>query len=148
MILMSAISDIRHRHLLFRYRKCSDINLRVHSDIRYLQKNFTPTGFEPAPLKTITERCTIYLLYNTSTCTAISDTGYRTILYFISDIMSDIALSVRCRRFRYQAQSDIADHGYRTKCPPMIITTLEGRGHFFVNGQYLARLSKEPVFLV
>jgi hypothetical protein len=33
--------------------------------------------------------------------------------------MSDSALSVRYRRFRYQAQSDIADHGYRTKCPPM-----------------------------
>ncbi len=33
--------------------------------------------------------------------------------------MSDSALSVRYRKFRYQAQSDIADHGYRTKCPPM-----------------------------
>jgi hypothetical protein len=25
--------------------------------------------------------------------------------------------------FRYQAQSDIADHGYRTECPPMLVTT-------------------------
>jgi hypothetical protein len=33
--------------------------------------------------------------------------------------MSDSALSVRYRKFRYQAQSDIDDHGYRTKCPPM-----------------------------
>jgi hypothetical protein len=33
--------------------------------------------------------------------------------------MSDSALSVRYQKFRYQAQSDIADHGYRTKCPPM-----------------------------
>jgi hypothetical protein len=40
----------------------------------------------------------------------------------ISDIMSDSALSVRYRKFRYQAQSDIADHGYRTKCPPMILS--------------------------
>ncbi len=33
--------------------------------------------------------------------------------------MSDSALSVRYRKIQYQAQSDIADHGYRTKCPPM-----------------------------
>jgi hypothetical protein len=33
--------------------------------------------------------------------------------------MSDSTLSVRYRKFRYQAQSDIADHGCRTKCPPM-----------------------------
>ncbi len=35
--------------------------------------------------------------------------------------MSDSALSVRYRKFRYQDQSGIADHGYRTKCPPMQI---------------------------
>jgi hypothetical protein len=39
--------------------------------------------------------------------------------------MSDSALLVRYRKFRYQAQSDIADHGYHTKCPPMVVTTLE-----------------------
>ncbi len=33
--------------------------------------------------------------------------------------MSDSALSVRFRRFRYQAQSDIADHRYCTKWPPL-----------------------------
>ncbi len=33
--------------------------------------------------------------------------------------MLDSTLSVRYRKLRYQAQSDIADHGYRTKCPPM-----------------------------
>ncbi len=33
--------------------------------------------------------------------------------------MSDSALSVQYRKFRYQAQSHIADHGYWTKCPPM-----------------------------
>jgi hypothetical protein len=33
--------------------------------------------------------------------------------------MSDSALSIRYQRFRYPAQSDITDHGYRTKCPPM-----------------------------
>ncbi len=36
--------------------------------------------------------------------------------------MSDSTLSVRYRKFRYQAQSDIADHGYRTKCPPMPVS--------------------------
>ncbi len=35
--------------------------------------------------------------------------------------MSESILSVWYRKFRYQAQSDIADHGYRTKCPPMIV---------------------------
>ncbi len=39
--------------------------------------------------------------------------------------MSESALSVRYRRFRYQAQSDIADHGYRTKCPPMPATSVK-----------------------
>ncbi len=29
--------------------------------------------------------------------------------------------SARYGKFRYQAQSDIADHGYRTKCPPMYV---------------------------
>ncbi len=33
--------------------------------------------------------------------------------------MSDSALSVRYQKFRYQAQSDIADHGYPTKGSPM-----------------------------
>jgi hypothetical protein len=49
-ILMSAISDIRHRHLLFRYRKkicrsfryqkSSNIDIWVHFDIRYLKSTF------------------------------------------------------------------------------------------------------------
>jgi hypothetical protein len=36
--------------------------------------------------------------------------------------MSDSALSVQYWMFQYQAQSDIADHGYGTNCPPMTIT--------------------------
>jgi hypothetical protein len=50
-ILMSAISDIDICYsdignkyvglkLSFRYRKCSDIDIRVHSDIRHSQKNY------------------------------------------------------------------------------------------------------------
>jgi hypothetical protein len=50
----------------------------------------------------------------------ISDIRYNFIP--ISDIMSDSTLSVRYLKFGYQAQSDIADHGYRTKCPPMDIS--------------------------
>jgi hypothetical protein len=48
----------------------------------------------------------------------MSDIGYRIKLYLMSDIMSDSALTYR--RFRYHAQSNIADHGYRNKCPPML----------------------------
>ncbi len=35
--------------------------------------------------------------------------------------MSDCALSLRYRKFQYEAQSIIADHEYRNKCPPMFI---------------------------
>ncbi len=42
--------------------------------------------------------------------------------------MSDSAFSVRYRGLRYQAQSDITDHGYRTKCPPMIVCHVNHRG--------------------
>jgi hypothetical protein len=44
--------------------------------------------------------------------------------------MPDSALSVRYRRFRYQAQSDIADHGYRTKCPPMCFNSFRRKMWF------------------
>ncbi len=56
------------------------------------------------------------------------DVGYRIKLYSDTDIMMDSALSVRYRMFQYQAQSDIADHGYRVKCPPMIIGPLRCLG--------------------
>jgi hypothetical protein len=36
--------------------------------------------------------------------------------------MLDSALSVRNWKFRYQAQSEIANHGYRTKCQPLDTT--------------------------
>ncbi len=51
----------------------------------------------------------------------MSDIGYRTKVY--SDIRYNVALhsSVRYRTFRYQTQSDIADHKYRTECPPMAV---------------------------
>ncbi len=45
------------------------------------------------------------------------DAGYNFIP--IHDIISYLALSIRYRCFRYQSQSDIADHGYRTKWPPI-----------------------------
>ncbi len=44
--------------------------------------------------------------------------------------MTDSALSVRYRKFQYQAQSDIADHGYRTKCPPMQFISYDPACHF------------------
>jgi hypothetical protein len=81
-------------------------------------KNLSSRRFEPAPLAMVSEHYNIMLL-----CLYIqigmSDIGYWIKLNSISDIMWDSALSVRYRKFRYQAQSDIADHRYRTKCPPM-----------------------------
>jgi hypothetical protein len=55
--------------------------------------------------------------------------------------MSDAALSVLYRRFRYQAQSDIADHGYRTKYPPMLISLDAYRT--LLNGDFLKKYTKQ-----
>ncbi len=105
----------------FRYRKCSDIDITVHSDIRHWRKKNTSTcRSEPMTLRITWERYTFKLLWLYIKL-GMSDKGYRIKLYSDIDIMSDSTLSVRYRRFRYQAQSDIADHGYRTKCPPMVI---------------------------
>jgi hypothetical protein len=136
-ISMSAISDIRYRHLLFRYRrqicrtektsfryrKCSDINIRVHSDIQHWRKKNIPLcSFETAPPGMISERFNTKLLWlpGLTKISKMSDIGYKIIP--ISYIMLDSALSVRYQKFWYQAQSDIADHGYRTKCPPKCTT--------------------------
>ncbi len=43
----------------------------------------------------------------------------------ISDIISDPLFSVRYRKLWYQAQSDIADHGYRSKCTPLNVYTVQ-----------------------
>ncbi len=40
----------------------------------------------------------------------------------IPDKCRTLRSSVHYQTFRYQAQSDIADHGYRTECPPMVLT--------------------------
>jgi hypothetical protein len=120
------IGDIRHRHLLFRYRKKICRTENCYSDIGRVpistsesipisdiqQISITSAGFEP---KTLVFSATV-LIYE------FLDVGYR-----ISDkslfrypIKCRTPLSsVRYRKFRYQAQSDIADHGQRRKCPPM-----------------------------
>jgi hypothetical protein len=129
------VGDIRHRHLLFRYRREICRTENRHSDIGSVpistsklipisdieEKNISSCRIEPTSLGTASER------YNTKllclfVCIEMSDIRYRISdkkFIPISDIISDSALSVRYRKFRYQAQSDIADHGYRTKCPPM-----------------------------
>ncbi len=102
---------------LFRYQ--------YQSSFRYptmKKKNITPCRFKPAPIGMVSEHYKTKLLW-LSGYIGMSDFGYRIKLYSDIDIMSDSALSVWYRKFRYQAQSDIADHGYRTKCPPMIITS-------------------------
>ncbi len=129
---MSAISNIRHRHLLFRYRRQICRTEKRHSDIGSVPISTS----EFIPISDIEEKKNFILQIRTrehceaSTITLsycdslwrivcqISDIGQNFIP--ISDIMSDSALSVWYRKFRYQAQSNIADHGYRTKCPPMI----------------------------
>ncbi len=72
-------------------------------------------------LGTVSKLYNINLLW-LSVSLGMSDIGY--LINFCSDIMSDSALSVRYRKFRYQAQSDSADHGYQTKCPPVDICRL------------------------
>ncbi len=50
----------------------------------------------------------------------MSDIGYQTKVYY--DIRYNVrlcALQSDIGRFRYQAQYNIADHGYWTECPPM-----------------------------
>ncbi len=96
---------------VFRYRH--------QSSFRYptlKKKIISPQRFEPAPLGMVSEHYITALLY-LSVRLRMSDIGQKFIP--ISNIMLDSALSVRYRKFRYQAQSDIADHGFRTKCPPM-----------------------------
>jgi hypothetical protein len=76
-----------------------------------------PAGFESTPLEAVGECYSTQLQYF-SIIRRMSDIAYR--IKFYSNMMSASALSVRYRRFRYQAQSDIADHEYRTKCPPLL----------------------------
>jgi hypothetical protein len=88
------------------------------SDIK--EKIIPSGGFEPAPIEKIRVRYTSQL----RSCLKylgcwISGLGQNSML--------DSALSVR-----YQAQSDIADHGYWTKWPPM-----DGRGNL-LNSAYCA----------
>jgi hypothetical protein len=93
---ISAISDIQHRHLLFRYRTKICRTENCHSDIGRvpistsvsipisdIQKILiTSAGFEP---KTLVFSATV-LIYE------FLDVGYRIKVYSISDIMSDSAL--------------------------------------------------------
>ncbi len=129
---MSAISDIRHRHLLFQYRREICRTEKRHSDIGSVlistsefipisdieEKKFPPCEFEPAHLLKISKRYTTVLLC-LSVLLRMSDIWHQKKCIPISDIMSDSALSVRYQKFRYQTPSVISDHGYRTKCPPM-----------------------------
>ncbi len=104
----------------FRYRNCSYIDIRVHSDIRHWRKkNISSCRFEPMTLGKVSE-CYYTRLLWLSVWNGMLDIGYRKKLSSDIDIMLDSALTVRYWKFRYQAQSYIADHGYRTKCPPML----------------------------
>jgi hypothetical protein len=115
------VTNIRHRHLLFRYRRQIYRIENCQSDIRgipistsefilisVIYKKFLNTsGFEHSSLHTKCERYTTQLQYF-STIWLMLDIRYRIKLYSISDIMSDSALSVRYRKFRYLAQFSIS----------------------------------------
>jgi hypothetical protein len=107
--------------LSFRYRKNSNIDVRVHSDIWYQKKcHFISACLHKTHAFT-GERITPQLLC-WSTNWGMSDIQYRIKVYSISDIMSDSALFSRISEVPISTQSDIADHGYRTKCQPMVFT--------------------------
>ncbi len=133
-ILMSAISAIQHRHLLFQYWRQICLLEKRHSDIGSVPisssefipisdidvKIISPTGLEPSPLRNLSNHYNTELLCLTVSI-RMSDIAYRIKLFSDIDIMSDSALSVRYWKFWYQAQYEIADHGYRTKCSPIDI---------------------------
>ncbi len=138
-IFMSEISDVRHRHLLFRYWKQICQTKNCHFDFRrvlistsesilisniqiflysYYSLNQSHAPWFPGKRVTTQKQC---LPLNNE----MSDIAYQIKVY--SDILYNVGLqlsSVRCLGLRYQAQSDIADHGYRTKRPPMVLQRL------------------------
>ncbi len=97
-ISMSVISDIRYPtstsvipisetnmsdwKTSFRYRKCFDIDIRVHSDIQHWRKIYTvfPCRFEPTTLEIVIKRYNTKLLW-LSVYNWMSDIGYRIKLY-------------------------------------------------------------------
>jgi hypothetical protein len=54
----------------------------------------------------------------------MSDIGYRWKFYSDIGMPDKILPSSPISEGPIEAQSDIADHGYRTKCPPMLNTVL------------------------
>jgi hypothetical protein len=102
-ISMSAISDIRHRHLLFRYRRQICWTEKRHSDIGSVpistselipisdieEKNICTFRFEPTSLGTVSERYNIKLLC-LSVQIEMSDIGHRIKVY--SNIQYNVGL--------------------------------------------------------
>ncbi len=102
-ISMSAISDIRHQHLLFRYRRQICRTEKLHSDIGSVlistselipisdieEKNISSYRFEPTPHGTICKRYYTKLLC-LSVCIEMSDIGHRIKVY--SDVRYNVGL--------------------------------------------------------
>jgi hypothetical protein len=117
---VGAISVIRHRHLLFRYRRQICRTEERHSDIGSVpistselipisdieEKNIFTCRFEPTPLETEIERYNTILLC-LSKQIGMSDIGYRIKLYSDIDIMSDSALSVQYRKFLFRTEDAV-----------------------------------------
>ncbi len=77
-------------HTSFRYRKCSNIDIRSHSDIRYWRKKIISScRFEPTSLGKVSERYNTKLLCQLVRI-EMSDIGYRIKVY--SDIRYNVGL--------------------------------------------------------
>ncbi len=123
---MSAISDIRHRHLLFRYRRQICRTEKRHSDIGSVlisTSEFIPISdfalcrFESAPLGMVREGYNTELL-RLSLLNGMSDIGYRTKFHIRYNVglrsLSPILEVSISGSVRY-CWSRISD-----KCPPMV----------------------------
>ncbi len=102
-ISMSAISNIRHRQLLFRYRRQICRTEKRHSDIGSVpistsefilisdieENNISPSRFKPTPLAAVSECYNTKLLWMPGSA-KMSDIGYRKKHY--SDIRYNVGL--------------------------------------------------------
>ncbi len=101
--------NMSDKNFVYRYRKGPNIDIRIHSYIWFL-KVFPCVHCKIRILVYIsTVHTRLIHTHGLSTDIVILNIGKMFIP--ISDIMSDSALSVRHWRFRYNAQSDIVNHG-------------------------------------
>ncbi len=131
------VGDIRHRHLLVRYPRQIFQTEKCHSDIGSvpishqssfwyptLKENNYSSQWIQTPLNRKRALCTTKLRC-LSVKIGMSDIGYRIKLY--NDIQYNVGLRSLSpiSEVPISGSVDIADHGYRTNCPPMVLATLQ-----------------------